>query len=64
MTKPHFRECGLLLMKEVMAFGNREFALTRASRLGVDRYGSRQILSNGKGAGESIKSIKKGEDRR
>ena len=24
MMKPHFGKCGLLLIKEVMAFGNRE----------------------------------------
>ena len=32
MTKPHFTECGLLLTKGVMAFGNRESGSTIVSR--------------------------------
>jgi hypothetical protein len=32
MTKPHFTECGLLLTKGVMAFGNRESTSTIVSR--------------------------------
>jgi hypothetical protein len=32
MTKPHFRECGLLLTKGVMAFGNKESIYTVVSR--------------------------------
>jgi hypothetical protein len=32
MTKPHFGKCGLLLIEEVMAFGNREFTSIVASQ--------------------------------
>lgn len=32
MTKPHFEECGLLLTKGVMAFGNKESIYTVVSR--------------------------------
>jgi hypothetical protein len=32
MTKPHFRECGLLLIEEVMAFGSKESISTIVSQ--------------------------------
>ena len=32
MTKPHFRECGFLLAKGVIAFGNRQSTSTIVAR--------------------------------